>query len=190
MIKLNIITRCTRPDFLEKVKKSIFTTILFDIKWWVVFDTRVIKDIDADFLANLQLLGGEAIFLKGEEGDMAHSLLSKVIDKIEDGFIYFLDDDTIVHPTFWSIVDLFNPAYFYTFDQLRDKQGTIFHGNDIRVFYIDTAMYVVHKQHVKDTKWRNHRYNADGHFICDIYDTNMGFHKYIKLTAAYYNYLV
>ena len=104
MIKLNIITRCTRPQFLQKVKESIFKTILFDIKWWVVFDTRVIKDIDADFLSDLQLLGGQSLFLKGEEGDMAHSLLSKVIDKIDDGFIYFLDDDNIMHENFYDVL--------------------------------------------------------------------------------------
>ena len=70
MIKLNIITRCTRPQYLNQVKSSIFNPNLFEyifsIKWWVVFDTRVIKDIDAEFLSELTSSGNEAVFLKGD----------------------------------------------------------------------------------------------------------------------------
>jgi len=102
MQKFNIVTRCTRPQFLKTVKESIFKTIKFDIKWWVVFDTRVIKDIDAEFLSELQSIGGTPLFFEGVEGDFAHSLLSKTIDLIEDGFIYFLDDDNILHEDFWD----------------------------------------------------------------------------------------
>ena len=97
MVKFNIVTRCTRPQYLNKVKESIFKTSLFDIKWWVVFDTRVIKDIDADFLSDLYSIGGQPLFFKGEEGDFGHSLLSKTIDLIDDGFIHFVDDDNILH---------------------------------------------------------------------------------------------
>ena len=73
MVKFNIVTRCTRPQYLNKVKESIFTTSLFDIKWWVVFDTRVIKDIDADFLCDLHSIGGQSLFFKGDEGDLKES---------------------------------------------------------------------------------------------------------------------
>ncbi len=102
MIKFNIVTRCTRPQFLEQVKKSIFKTINFEIKWWVVFDTRVVKDVDGKFLSDLQQSGGKALFFEGVEGDFAHSLLSKTLDLIEDGFVYFLDDDNILHEDFWD----------------------------------------------------------------------------------------
>ena len=179
MIKLNIITRCTRPDFLEKVKKSIFTTILFDIKWWVVFDTRVIKDIDADFLSNLQLLGGEAIFMRGENGDMAHSLLSKVIDKIQEGFVYFLDDDNILHENLYDTIHkkiIENP----------DKKGFIFSqkisgkdftGLDIReakpentrVQHIDMAQFLLKRDLIGNERFVSGDYKADGYFIEKIF---------------------
>jgi hypothetical protein len=180
---LTIITPCFRQQNLPK----LYDSIKFDqvTQWIIVYDTSNNRSYTKLYTDHPKIL--EVTCDGGISGNPQRNY---GLNLVQDGFIYFLDDDTIVHPTFWSIVNLFNPAYFYTFDQLRDKQGTILHGNDIRVFYIDTAMYVVHKQHIKDTKWRNHRYNADGHFICDIYDTNMGFHKYIKLTAAYYNYLV
>lgn len=199
MIKLNIITRCTRPDFLEKVKQSIFTTILFDIKWWVVFDTRVIKDIDADFLSNLQLLGGEAIFLKGQEGDMAHSLLSKVIDKIEDGFIYFLDDDNILHENFYDTIH----------SEMRsnpDKRGFIFSqkvggkdfsGLDIRearpentrVQHIDMAQFLLDRSLIGDERFVSGDYKADGYFIEKIFKNNQDDFHFIDDVLCYYNYL-
>jgi hypothetical protein len=187
MIKLNIITRCTRPDFLEKVKKSIFTTILFDIKWWVVFDTRIIKDIDADFLANLQLLGGEAIFLKGEEGDMAHSLLSKVIDKIEDGFIYFLDDDNILHENFYDVIFKevkANPTKRgFIFSQKVD--GKDFTGLDIReakpentrVQHIDMAQFLLKRDLIGSERFVSGDYKADGYLIEEIYNINNEINK-------------
>lgn len=199
MIKLNIITRCTRPDFLEKVKKSIFTTILFDIKWWVVFDTRVIKDIDADFLSNLQLLGGEAIFMRGENGDMAHSLLSKVIDKIQEGFIYFLDDDNILHENFYDTIHkkiIENP----------DKKGFIFSqkisgkdftGLDIReakpentrVQHIDMAQFLLKRDLIGNERFVSGDYKADGYFIEKIFKNNTEDFYFIDDVLCYYNYL-
>ena len=199
MIKLNIITRCTRPQFLQKVKESIFKTILFDIKWWVVFDTRVIKDIDADFLSDLQLLGGQALFLKGEEGDMAHSLLSKVIDKIDDGFIYFLDDDNIMHENFYDVLSK-------SIRENPDKRGFIFSqkvggvdftGLDIReakpentrVQHIDMAQFLLRRDLIGDVRFVGGDYKADGYFIEKIYNSNKADFHFISDVLCYYNFL-
>lgn len=107
---------------------------------------------------------------------------------VQDGFIYFLDDDNIVHPTFWRIWPSLDSTYFYTFDQQRPN-NTILHGNAIAVNKIDTAMFIVHKKHVGTIRWRNDRYDADGYFITDIFIQNPGAHRYLNVVASYYNYL-
>ncbi len=199
MIKLNIVTRCTRPQFLQKVKTSIFKTVNFDIKWWVVFDTRVIKDVDAEFLTDLQLLGGQTLFLKGEEGDMAHSLLSKVIDKINEGFIYFLDDDNILHENFYDVL-------LKNIKENPEKRGFIFSqkvggvdfsGLDIReakpentrVQHIDMAQFLLRRDLIGDNRFVSGDYKADGYFIEKIYNLNKEDFLFIPEVLCYYNKL-
>jgi len=197
-VLLNIVTRCTRPEFLTTVKNSIFTTQLFNIKWWVVFDTRVIKDVDADFLTELQSLGGVALFYKGEDGDMAHSLLSKVIDQIQDGFIYFLDDDNILHENFYSKV-------FSEIKDNPDKKGFVFSqkvagkdftGLDIReakpencrVQHIDMAQYMLHRSLIGDERFISGDYKADGYFVEKIYSLKPESFHFIDEVLCYYNW--
>jgi len=52
-MKLSIITRCSRLNNLRKVKDSMFTTDKFDITWYVMFDSTVLKDVDAEILAEI-----------------------------------------------------------------------------------------------------------------------------------------
>ena len=46
---LNIITRCTRPNNLIKVKESVYNEIpeKLEINWHIIFDVAPLKDIDA-----------------------------------------------------------------------------------------------------------------------------------------------
>jgi hypothetical protein len=39
----------------------------------------------------------EGVVNEGDEGDFGHTLLSKTIDLIDDGFVHFVDDDNILH---------------------------------------------------------------------------------------------
>ena len=199
MQKINIVTRCTRPQFLNDVKTSIFKTLKFEIKWWVVFDTRVIKDIDAEFLSELQSVGGTPLFFEGVEGDFAHSLLSKTIDLIEDGFIYFLDDDNILHEDFWDEMSK-------AIKENPDKRGFIFHqkvggkdftGLDIRegkpentkVRHIDMAQFVLRRDLIGEVRFVPNDYIADGYFIEKIYRQNPEDFFFIDKVLCYYNEL-
>ena len=54
-MKLNIITRCTRLNYIRDVMGSIFNQPHneIDVKWWLVFDIRNLKEIDAQFLKDV-----------------------------------------------------------------------------------------------------------------------------------------
>ena len=199
MIKFNIVTRCTRPQFLEQVKKSIFKTINFEIKWWVVFDTRVVKDVDGKFLSDLQQSGGRALFFEGVEGDFAHSLLSKTLDLIEDGFVYFLDDDNILHEDFWDSMS-------ESIKNNPEKRGFIFNqkiggkdftGQDIRfakpentkVRHIDMAQFVGRRDLIGESRFVPNDYIADGYFIEKVYNLNPDDFYFIDKVLCYYNEL-
>lgn len=106
---------------------------------------------------------------------------------VESGMVYFLDDDNIVHPDFWSLE--FYSSFFYTFDQLRDRKNpkNILWGNKVEIGKIDTAMFIVPKSMCID--WDKTAYDADGKFIVNIKKENPENHIYIPKIAAYYNYL-
>jgi len=53
MIKLNIVTRCTRIENLQRIKKSIDIKNSFNLKWWILFDTRFNENIDQNLLDEL-----------------------------------------------------------------------------------------------------------------------------------------
>ena len=199
MLRLNIITRCTRPHFLQKVKESIFTTGLFDIKWWVIFDTRIVKDIDADFLSELQLSGGEALYFKGVNVDHGHTLLSKTLDKIEDGYVYFLDDDNILHENFYTKLysEIQNNPDKLGFIFSQKVSGKDFTGLDVRdakpencrVQHIDMAQFLLHRKLIGDNRFKADDYKADGYFIENIYNMNKDKFHFISDILCYYNYL-
>ncbi len=57
------------------------------------------------------------------------------------------------------------------------------------MYYIDTTMYIIHKNMIGNIKWQEDLYSVDGKFITDIYKTNKYNHIYFNTHYCYYNYL-
>jgi hypothetical protein len=180
-MKLTIITPCCRPDNLIKLKGSI----RFDLidKWIIVYDTSKDRSYKMQFQDDSKILELECNIL----GAAGHPQRNFAIHHVNHGYIYMLDDDNIMHPEFWNICPLFELPYFYTFDLLNNN--TLLPGNNIKINKIDTSMFCVNKEHLKDIRWREDIYEADGYFIMDINKSNKDLHKYINKVAAYYNFL-
>ncbi len=198
-MKLNVITRCTRLDYIEEVKKSIFQNSKFEIKWWLVFDTRGLKDIDADFLSSLNSVNCQTFFYKGDDGDFGHQLINKIIDKIDDGFVYVLDDDNIIHDDFYDNL-------YESITKNPEKRGFIFSqivggrdftGLDIRVGspentrvqHIDMAQFVLKRDLIGSSRIDPMNYIADGIFIERIYNQNKEDFYFIDKVLCHYNFL-
>lgn len=179
-MKLTIITPCCRPKNLIKLKESI----KFDLidKWIIVYDTSKDRRYTMQFQDNSKILELEC----NTPGVAGHPQRNYGISHVEDGYIYMLDDDNIIHPDFWKICITFEMPYFYTFD--RTTKWAHF-GNNISIGNIDTAMFCVNKEHIKNIRWQEDKYQADGFFIIDINKANKHLHKYINIIAAYYNFL-
>ena len=187
---LTIITPCSRQENLATIWKSI----QFDkvAAWIIVYDTS--KD-----RSYLRLFADEPKIREVDCSDVGRSGNSQRnygASLVSEGLIYFLDDDNIVHPHFWDLVDLFGPNKFYTFDQrffvpdnCRTASNFVFKGGELVVGKIDTAMFVVPKS--MWIPWITDRYEADGLFIQEVARRNpgSGSHCYIPEVAAYYNYL-
>lgn len=175
---LTLITPCCRPQNLAKIKESIqFDKIQ---RWIIVYDTTKNRTYEKQFEhPQIEEVFCDAIGISGNQQRNFGAAM------VSEGHIYFVDDDNIVHPEFWTLT--FEPAFFYTFDQLRNKSGHVLRGSRFHHGQIDTAMFVVPKSMWID--WNPNKYEADFLFISQI-NRKFGKHaKYFNKIACYYNYL-
>ena len=194
---LNIITRCSRPQNLYKVKESIFNNQKFDIKWYVIFDTSNLGQIDSQILSSIS---NSAIikFIPSASGDHGHQLINMCLDEIKEGFIYVLDDDNILHENFQERI-----SYFI---DNSDKRGFIFNqkvggkdfsGLDIRiaspentkVSHIDMAQFVLKRDLIENHRLEFGKYIADGIFIENLYNQKSSDFLFIDEILCYYNWI-
>ena len=181
---LTIITPSCRQANIPKLYDSIDLDKID--KWIIVYDTSKNRKY-TKLYDNPKILEVECDRI----GKVGHPQRNFGMNLVDDGFIYFLDDDNIIHPNFWNIIDSLIPGKFYTFDQLRNiKKQQILKGNNIKIDNIDTAMFIVHKSQIGNIKWIENKYNADGYFICNIFNKNPHSHVYINTVGCYYNYLI
>ena len=194
---LNIITRCTRPENLYKVKESIFNSNnLFKINWFIVFDTNSLTKIDSEILSNLSHVS-QLRFIKGIAGDFGHQLINTCLDDIGDGWVYILDDDNLLHEDFY---DSINEAIL----NFEDKRGFIFNqkvggvdfsGLDIResnpqnikVGSIDMAQFILRRDLIGDSRLESGKYVADGIFIQNLFERSKDDFIFINKVLSYYN---
>jgi len=196
---INIITRCTRLDNINKVKESIFNTQKFEVKWFVLFDTSSIKQVDSEVLSNLQESGANIKFLNGEPGDFGHNLINKTIDQIESGFIYVLDDDNILHENFYDrlseIIDNNPDKGGFIFNQKVD--GKDFTKLDVRlaspentkVQSIDMSQFLLDRKLISEHRIPFRIYMGDGIFIESLFNENKDSFLFIDEILCYYNFL-
>jgi hypothetical protein len=183
--KITIITPCSRIHNLP----MLYESIKFDKinKWIIVYDTTVNKCYHS-FIHSEQIIEVECkSSLNGVVGNTQRNYGLSFVE--EDNYIYFLDDDNIIHPNFWKVIQELETDTIHTFNQYRDKRGHILLGNRIEINYIDTAMYIIHKNMIGNIQWQEDLYAADGKFITDVYTTGKYKHKYFNKYYCYYNYL-
>jgi len=175
---INIITPCSRPENLHLIAKSI-NLPSYAYRWIVVFDADEIPDNIPDTCEPYAVKVEGSVFGNGQR--------NFAIDLIEDGYLYFNDDDTEMSDRFWeNVKDL--DEDFISFGQIN-KNGTIrLEGKIIAVGYIDSHNFLVKRECVGDIRWSLSRYDADGVFAHECYKKAKT-KKYIPKTLSTYNSL-
>lgn len=181
---LTIITPCVNQENLDIIKKSMDFTK--NILWIIVYDTTS-KTFEHKYKGEQKIVEYECIGFKGGKGNPQRNF---GLNKVTKGFVYFLDDDNIMHPKFWNIFPAFVNTYIYTFDQKNTaNDGIRFKGYNTVVGRIDTAQYVVPFEMIKDLRWEEEKHEADALFIIELqkrYPNNI---KYIEGIYCYYNFI-
>jgi glycosyltransferase involved in cell wall biosynthesis len=188
--KITIITPSIRPENLSQIKDSIN----FDYvnEWIIVYDENKIKE-------NPYLFKNESKITeylhKNEKSTAGNSQRNFALSNIKnkDTYIYFLDDDNIMHPEIYNLFDCLEDNKIYTFNQKRPANifpfKDVLKGNNIEVYKIDSAMFLIDYNLCKNIEWSIEKYNADGFYIVDCYNSNKDAWIFINNILAYYNIL-
>jgi SAM-dependent methyltransferase len=181
--KLTIITPSYRVDNLHKLKKSIN----FDYvkEWIIVYDGSKISKNPNLFINNNE--NGkikEYIYNgKGISGNPQRNYaLSQITD--ENTLLYYLDDDNIMHPNLYSLLNVVDENKIYTFNQ---ENRLLWTNTDMG--NLDTAMFMIDYRLCKNIKWINHSYEADWKYIKECYELNDSVHVWVDNDLCYYNKL-
>lgn len=199
---INVITRCTRVHNLRKIRDNVFenSNPNLHINWHLVFDTGVLKDIDAELLCDLTDNENVTVhYIKGVPGEMMYPQCSEIAKKCE-GWVYLLDDDNAIHENFYErvyqlstsekhsdakviIVSQYVGGKDFTGLEVRDA-----HPDHTKYQHIDIAQMLIHADIFKKYSFTGD-YAADGFFIEKVFKDNKPLFVWRDEILSYYNHL-
>lgn len=186
--KLYIITPVSRIENLSKIFKSINWNYV--TKWIIVYDKKIIKKnpyLFKNIPSVVELLNFTKNSIRGS-GQRNTGIEYLLKEKKNNSFVYFLDDDNIIHPNFYNIYKKFKDENIYTFSQ-QVKIRHIRAGNKFKLYHIDTAMFVTSLTIIKNIRWKMKTHETDYHFIKECLSKNKNRYVCINNVGCYYNYL-
>ena len=108
-----------------------------------------------------------------EKGSVVgHAQRNYALSIINEGYIYFNDDDTSIHPDLWETIKDCE-SDFISFIQLEKNGGTRLLGKVIEVGFIDSHNFMVSRNVVGDSKFFIDKYDADGYFAKECYNKSL-----------------
>jgi len=182
---LTVVTPCSRPENLPALEASLTPgAAWFDIAWMVLSDHG-----------------------QYPESVAGHAQRNRALDRIMDGWVYFLDDDNLMHPALferlyrritripsWYLrgygsVGETGRARGYIFSQELGAGQRVAAPENVTVNRIDTAQFLLWRGLIGDLRFAEDRYEADGIFIETLYSQSPQSFEFIEEPLCYYNRL-
>ena len=193
MPSLSIITPCSRPANLKRIAESI----QFDKidRWYIVYDTSPLfskGENTSQATMKKQFLDNPKVSeLECPVKCWGNPQRNLALSLIKDGLVYYLDDDNIVHESFWSELDSFDLDHLYSFDQYHCNKQIVVKGGRLQEKFIDTAQYIVPRRLIGDLVWDMHDggLGSDGRFTEILNRLHGSKHVYVPKVLSYYNFL-
>lgn len=187
-MKLNIITRVTRLDNLEKIRKSLSGT---NFDWHLVFDTNFFESVPVHILQ-----WDVKTYFHRSNKDMLQPFCSELARKLSeeaDQYVYFLDDDNDIHEDLfeylktedwdWDVLVLDQFVCGKDFTGLHIRLGT---PENMRVQHVDIAQCIFYAPLFDEYQWAGN-YTADGEMIEKMKNDGKVF-KYTNQILSNYNF--
>ena len=183
---LNVVTPCMRPENLIRIYQTI--NFNFITKWYICYDTTKVLNESKMFDNNPHVV---ELFIDGTDvnsmfGNQQRNMGLKQISK---GYVYFLDDDNVMHPDFYKFIDTNTPKKIYTFDRLNNfnivssgditnTRGRVCRGLDTSQFCVDIDL-ITTECFLVNSNCRKSTHNADTRFISSLIKKHPDKHIYI-----------
>lgn len=118
---------------------------------------------------------------------------NEVFEQITNGYVHVLDDDNILHPNFWRLVE----------ENIKPEKPCVLVGHQVfknnmprltgapenmRVCQVDSASIVWDRALQGDIMW-NDTYECDGWFVEEMMRRHSDKFIYCNENISYYNYL-
>jgi hypothetical protein len=187
-LKITIITPSVRPDNLKIIEQSIN----FDYvdEWIIVYDQSKITENPNLFKGKNDKIKEYLYTGEGISGNPQRNFALDMVQN-EDTYLYFLDDDNMIHPHLYCLLNVLEPEKIYTFNQTRPDNVFPYKahltGDNVSVYNIDSAMFLGYYKLCKGIKWIPDKYNSDGLYISECYENNKDAWVFVNKTMAYYN---
>jgi hypothetical protein len=180
--KITIIT----PSYRIQNLILLFDSIDFNYvnEWIIVYDGNKIKE-NPYFFRSKNISKIKEFLYRGY-GQSGNAQRNYALTKITspNTYIYYLDDDNVIHKNLYKFLDKIEINKIYTFNQENGLKG-----DKIELNCIDTAMFLIDYNLCKNYVWDISKYNADGYYIKDCYSHNKDKHVYIDADLCYYNFI-
>ena len=201
-MKLTIITSCTRPENLPKLYESI--NFEYIDKWIIVYDTSKGDTYTWSYKKDKCIIEAEC----PDKGVMGYAQKNFGLKFVKKGMVYFLDDDTIMHPDFWKVFPSLNEETIYIWNQesylyvpenasgtfteidknlalyKRTPNPNIVKGDIIHCAMVHIGMFLVPYKYI-NIHFIPHIYLSAGIFITSIYEEDPGRLSYINHILSY-----
>jgi len=180
--KITIITPSIRTENILKIYKSI--NFHYVDEWIIVYDGNKISENPNIFETKNDKI--KEFVYKEEDSTVGNSQRNFALSKVsnDNTILYYLDDDNIVHPSLYRLLNIIDNTRFYTFNQVNRVKG-----DNPKPGLIDTACLLIPYKLSENIKWVKELYHADGIYINKCYKKNREVHIYIDNDLCYYNYL-
>lgn len=187
-MKLNIVTACSRPENLYTMLPDIeeCASLIDNVEWHIVFDLSCCEPV--------YVPGAKTYGISLPESRYGMGQRNLALDKIDDGWVYFLDDDNLINPELCTRI-------MSALREDRSKRAFAFHqslaGNNVRyanpknmrVGYVDMAQVCIMRDFIGDARFELPKYEADGIFIERLYNHNPSAWGFIDKVLCFYNAL-
>ncbi len=207
MEQIHIITPTTRLYNLPAIYKSLRSVSpYFKTDWWIVLDFANIEQTDIqtlpDFFVSRYMndyqIAPHVIGVSNHEFVAGKGQINAALDLIEKGWIYVVDDDTIVHPDFGKWFHMLRntmimPQAFLFAQEHKNGFVRSVHPSTVRETHIDQGQYILYRDLIGDERYLQ-KYTGDGEFIERLYnkieeEQRLTTFMFVNQPLAYYNWL-
>lgn len=167
---INVITPClpTRFNNLLRIYDSIRMQIPKDqYRWIIVVDTDTVE-VPEEIMREIRRGSVEVYLHKDLESRCGNGQRNFGLEKVTQGYVYFMDDDHAMHPQFYETICDADPFDFLLFCQNNPDGSPRISTTVVAPCFVDTNQFVCRWEVIGDTRWDLKRPDADGLFAQQV----------------------